>query len=153
MDPPSSFLLIANKVAQISISQADIKINVQGKKAIYDWIKTVILSEKKQPGEISIVLCSDRFLLDMNKQFLDHDYFTDIITFDYTEGKRVSGELYISAERVKDNAEKFKSGFHNELHRVIIHGVLHLCGYKDKVDSDQKKMRRKEDQKLQMLNS
>lgn len=87
----------------------------------------------------------------MNKQFLDHDYFTDIITFDYSEGKTISGELYISADRVKDNAGKFKAGFEQELYRVMIHGVLHLCGYKDKTADDQRKMRHKEDQKLKML--
>lgn len=135
----------------ISIAQADVKIKLEGKRIIYDWIKTVIISEKKQPGEISIVLCSDKYLLNMNKQFLDHNYFTDIITFDYSEGKTISGELYISVDRVKENAIKFKVKFEQELHRVIIHGVLHLCGYKDKSASDQKKMRTKEDQKLQML--
>ena len=135
----------------ISIAQADVKIKLKGKRIIYDWIKTVIISEKRQPGEISIVLCSDKYLLDMNKQFLHHDYFTDIITFDYSAGKTISGELYISVDRVKENAGKFKAKFEQELHRVIIHGVLHLCGYMDKSASDQRKMRSKEDQKLKML--
>jgi probable rRNA maturation factor len=138
-------------VPSVSISEADVKVKLQGKKAIYDWIKTVIISEKKKPGTISIVLCSDDFLIDMNKQFLQHDFFTDIITFDYSEGTTVSGELYISIDRVNDNALKFKVSPGNELRRVIIHGVLHLCGYSDKNKKDQEKMRSKENEKLEML--
>jgi probable rRNA maturation factor len=138
-------------VPSVSISEADVKVKLQGKKAIYDWIITVIISEKKKPGTISIVLCSDDFLIDMNKQFLQHDFFTDIITFDYSEGTTVSGELYISIDRVNDNALKFKVSPGNELRRVIIHGVLHLCGYSDKNKKDQEKMRSKENEKLEML--
>ncbi len=100
---------------------------------------------------IAIILCSDEYLLDINKKFLSHDYYTDIITFDYTEGKRISGELYISIDRVKENAKQLGVSFPNELHRVMIHGVLHLCGYKDKTRKDREMMRTKEDQKLKML--
>jgi len=138
-------------VASVSISLADVGVTIKGKRVLYNWIKTVITSEKKKPGEVSIVLCSDEFLLDMNKQFLKHNYYTDIITFDYTEANVVSGELYISVDRVNDNASIFNKTFQNELHRVIVHGVLHLCGYKDKSTSEQATMRKKEDQKLKLL--
>lgn len=100
---------------------------------------------------MAIILCSDEYLLDINKRFLDHHFYTDIITFDYCEGKVVSGELFISTDRVRENAEKYKIGFLDELNRVIIHGVLHLCGYKDKTEKDIKRMRSKENEKLKML--
>lgn len=138
-------------MASISISFADVNIPIKGKRVIYNWIRTVILSEKKKPGGISIILCSDEFLLDMNKRFLKHNYYTDIITFDYTEGDTISGELYISVDRVKENAVRYKGAFANELYRVIIHGVLHLCGYHDKSPQDRERMRKKEDQKLKLL--
>ncbi len=134
-----------------TIFLADISIQIKGKRKLYDWIKKVIISERKKPGEISIVFCSDDFLLDMNKKFLQHNYYTDIITFDYTVDGVISGELYISIDRVKDNAEQHNESFDNELRRVIIHGVLHLCGYKDKTKEDQAKMRSKEDQKLKLI--
>ncbi len=138
-------------MSKISISLADVSTRVENKKGIYDWIRSVVVSEKKTPGEIAIILCSDEYLLDINKRFLDHHFYTDIITFDYCEGKVVSGELYISIYRVKENADKYKVGVLEELNRVIIHGVLHLCGYKDKTDKDIKRMRSKENEKLKML--
>lgn len=138
-------------MSSISISLADVHTTVKRKRILYDWIKRVIISEKKSPGEVSIVLCSDGFLLDMNNQFLKHNYYTDIITFDYSDKEVISGELYISVERVKENASIFNKSFDNELQRVIIHGVLHLCGYKDKTRKDQELMRKKEDQKLKLL--
>ncbi len=136
---------------KISIVNADVDIRINAKRTIYHWIKTVIVSEGLQPGEVSIVLCSDKFLHQMNKQYLNHDYLTDIITFDYCEGKRVSGELYISIHRVKDNAKTFGISFKNELYRVMVHGVLHLCGHKDKTKKEQEEMRRKEGKQLAKL--
>jgi len=102
--------------------------------------------EHKTIDEINFVFCSDEFLLNLNQQFLNHDTYTDIISFDYTEkGGSIKGEIYISTERVRDNATHFDSSFIYELHRVIFHGVLHLCGYKDKLKADQTVMRAKEE--------
>lgn len=138
-------------MSSTSISLADVSFKLGNKKRIYNWIKSVVVSEKKEAGDLIIVLCSDDYLLDINKRFLGHQFYTDIISFDYTEGKIVSGELYISIDRVKDNAKKYNVEVLEELNRVMIHGVLHLCGYKDKTPSDIKKMRKKEEEKLNLL--
>lgn len=108
-------------------------------------LNDLIINEKKQLGEISIVFCNDVYLLEVNKQYLNHDYYTDIITFDYSESDIISGDLFISYDRVLDNALSFEVESSNELSRVIFHGVLHLCGYKDKSDIDKKEMRFRED--------
>ncbi len=138
-------------MSTISIALADVSIRLDNKRVLYNWIKDVIASEKKLCGDIGIILCSDEYLLDINKKFLNHEYYTDIITFDYTEGRVISGELYISLERVKENAAKYKDNTKTELSRVMVHGILHLCGYKDKGELNQKEMRRKENEKLRML--
>ena len=106
--------------------------------------------EGKEVESLQYIFCSDEHLLQMNRDFLQHDYYTDIITFDLSPAKNdpTSGELYISVDRVKDNAINFDSSFERELHRVVFHGVLHLIGYKDKSEKDQKLMRKKEDQYL-----
>lgn len=117
------------------------------------WIKTTIISEEKIAGDISFIFCSDAYLLEVNKQYLDHDYFTDIITFDYVEGGIISGDIFISCDRVKENAVEFKTGFDNELSRIIIHGVLHLLGYKDKNKKDKLLMTEKEDFYLKVLSN
>lgn len=135
----------------ISISLEDVSIRLEKKRVLYHWIKSVIESEKYILGTISIILCSDEYLLQINKKFLSHNYYTDIITFNYSQENLVSGELFISIDRVKENAVKFKVSFKKELNRVMIHGTLHLCGYKDKTVLDIKKMKRKENQKLKML--
>ncbi len=109
------------------------------------WINEVCLLEFKELSEVNLVFCSDEYLYDMNVQHLNHDYFTDIITFDYCVDKQIIGDLFISIDRVSDNAVSFSVPFFEELNRVIIHGVLHLCGYKDKTDVDIKVMRSKED--------
>ena len=101
--------------------------------------------------KFSIIFCSDEYLLEMNRTHLDHDYYTDIITFDYTDNQIVSGDLFISVDRVRENASDFNVSFQHELHRVIIHGVLHLCGYKDKSDEEEKLMRSKENNALSMI--
>lgn len=116
-----------------------------------NWISKVCLSENHQLGEISIIFCSDEYLLEMNRIHLDHDYYTDIITFDYTDNQIVSGDLFISIDRVRENASDFHVSFQHELHRVMIHGVLHLCGYKDKSDEEEKLMRSKENNALSMI--
>jgi len=102
-------------------------------------------------GTITIVLCSDDQLLEVNRQFLQHDYYTDIITFQYTDNQKVSGDLMISLDRVIENARTFKVSTEKELHRVMIHGVLHLCGYKDKRKTDKELMTKKENTYLRKL--
>ena len=114
------------------------------KNAVKNWVSYLVKNEQRKTGIINIVLCSDEYLLEMNKKYLQHDYYTDIITFDYVEGEVISGDLFISVDRVKENADNFKNLFLNELMRVIFHGVLHLVGFKDKTEEEQAKMREKE---------
>ena len=113
-----------------------------------DWIEATILREGFELGEISYVFCNDEFLHDINVRYLDHDTYTDIISFDYSMGKEVHGEIYISVERVEENALEYGVSFLDELHRVMIHGVLHYCGYKDKSERDEMEMREAEDRAL-----
>ncbi len=115
------------------------------------WISQVIGREGLTPGEIVFVLTSDEAVLASNQQFLQHDTYTDIITFDYCEGKQVNGDILISLDRVKENAVKFGVSQGHELRRVMIHGVLHLCGYKDKSKRDAALMRNKEDEALKLI--
>ena len=109
------------------------------------WIKEAIANEQKILGEINYIFCDDDYLLEKNQTYLNHDTYTDIITFDYSEENSVSGDIFISIERLKENARKFAVPFDTELRRVMIHGVLHLIGYKDKSDKEKKLMREKED--------
>ena len=109
------------------------------------WIEKIIISEKKKIGEINYIFCDDEYLLKINQDFLDHDYYTDIITFDQVRGKTISGEIFVSLQRIKDNASLISKNYEEEKKRVIAHGVLHLCGYKDKTEEQQKIMRAKED--------
>jgi rRNA maturation RNase YbeY len=118
---------------------------------IKNWVEDIIISEGYELGEIVYVFCNDDFLLKLNVEFLNHDTLTDIISFDYKVGKQINGEIYISVERVAENATDFKSTFEEELHRVIIHGILHFCGYKDKTDAEELKMRKKEDECIAIL--
>ena len=115
------------------------------------WLQQVIRKEGKVPGDISYIFCDDNHMLENNIAFLDHDTYTDIITFDDCVGSIINGSILISLDRVADNAEKFNKSFENELLRVIVHGTLHLCGYKDKTDEEVKVMRQKEDESLEML--
>ena len=115
------------------------------------WIETIVLSENKTLGEISYIFCDDAYLHNINMQYLNHDTLTDIISFDYTEGDVLSGDIFVSIERVKDNAIDFKVAFEEELMRVLAHGVLHYCGYKDKTDTDAALMRAKENEKIKMF--
>ena len=109
------------------------------------YIKILINRELNKLGEISVILCSDKYLLEINIEYLKHNYYTDIITFNYVEEKVISGDLFISVDRVKENSRKFNTSFIKELYRVIFHGILHLIGYNDKTEEEQKVMRRKED--------
>jgi rRNA maturation RNase YbeY len=116
------------------------------------WISEVILVENCREGEINYIFCSDDYLHKINLDFLDHDTLTDIISFDYTVGKELHGDIYISVDRVKENASDFKVSFNDEMSRVMIHGVLHYCGYKDKSEDDKKEMRSKENHYLSRRN-
>lgn len=118
---------------------------------ITDWIQNVISKEGFDCGEINYIFCDDEYLLKLNIDYLDHDTLTDIISFDYTMGNLISGDIYISVPRVKENADLFNTSFENELHRVIIHGILHYCGYKDKSNVQKGIMRSKEDEYLNTL--
>ncbi|WP_396165617.1 rRNA maturation RNase YbeY [Flavobacterium sp.] len=118
---------------------------------IVTWISHVILSENKKEGEINYIFCDDEYLLNLNEQYLDHDTLTDIISFDYSIGNELHGDIFISTERVLENAADFKVTFEEELQRVLVHGVLHYCGYKDKSEADEQLMRSKEDEKIKMF--
>ncbi|CAM4084737.1 rRNA maturation RNase YbeY [Gillisia limnaea] len=115
------------------------------------WIEGVIESEGKKLEEISYIFCNDDYMLDINMKYLDHDTYTDIISFDYSVGNILQGDIYISTERVEENSREFNVSFEEELRRVIIHGVLHLCGYKDKSEEESTLMRGKEEEKLKLF--
>ena len=122
----------------------------RGKTLNNRWLKLVAESEIRRIGDISIIFCSDNYILDVNQKYLQHDYFTDIITFDYCEGDRLSGDLFISVDTVKDNAIEYGTEFKDELTRVIVHGILHLIGYDDHSDEDIQMMRKKENYYLSL---
>ena len=126
---------------------------LKNQKKLVKWISDVISSEGFQVGEINYIFCNDSYLNKINQEFLNHDTFTDIISFDYTLGKEVGGDIFISIERVLENAEKFNEVFETELHRVMIHGILHFMGYKDKTKKEKTLMRTKEDEKIFILNA
>lgn len=115
-----------------------------------EWLKLAAESEIRRIGNISIIFCSDNYVLDINQKYLQHDYFTDIITFDYCEGDRLSGDLFISVDSVRENSVEFGTEFKDELNRVIIHGLLHLVGYDDHTETDIKLMRSKENYYLSL---
>ena len=116
-----------------------------------DWISRIIESEGFDEGEINYIFCDDDYLHKINVEYLDHDTLTDIISFDYTVGNLIQGDIFVSVERVKDNAKDFNVSFEEELKRVLSHGVLHYCGYKDKSPEDEALMRSKEEEKMQMF--
>jgi len=125
--------------------------NLQNQESIREWVSKIIVSESHEEGEIDYIFCNDSYLHNLNLSFLNHDTLTDIITFDNSLGKQVFAEIYISIERVKENAETYKVEFETELHRVIIHGLLHCCGYKDKTEAEQKIMTKKENASLELI--
>jgi len=124
---------------------------LQNEDQIATWISVVIISENKKEGDINYIFCDDDYLLNLNEQYLDHDTLTDIISFDYTVGNELHGDIFISVERVRENAQDFNVTFEEELKRVLVHGVLHYCGYKDKSVEDEQLMRSKEDEKIKMF--
>lgn len=119
--------------------------------AYADWISRVILSENKKEGDINFIFCDDEYLHKLNVEYLEHDTLTDVISFDYSMGNELHGDVFISTERVAENAVDFNVTFEQEIKRVIIHGVLHYCGYKDKSDADEVIMRSKEEEKIKMF--
>lgn len=123
----------------------DIEYDLKQKPAVISWLSYSITNEGKTPGEISFIFCSDEYLHSMNVKHLQHDTLTDIITFDYCEENEIHGDMFISIERVAENALKFGVTTEVELHRVMVHGIMHLCGYKDKTPEDQNVMSAKED--------
>ncbi|RFZ82764.1 rRNA maturation RNase YbeY [Mucilaginibacter terrenus] len=137
----------------INFFAEDVSYKVKDKIAIRKWIKETVVAEGFKLDELNYILCSDAYLLQINQQYLDHDTYTDIITFDNSEEDGViTGDIFISVERIQENAEKFEVPEAHELHRVMIHGALHLLGYKDKSAADKKKMTLKEDQYLALRN-
>lgn len=119
--------------------------------AISDWLSQVILSESKKEGDINYIFCDDEYLHKINVEYLDHDTLTDIISFDYSVGNELHGDIFVSVERVADNAKDYEVSFDEELKRVLVHGILHYAGYKDKSEEDELKMRQKEEEKIAMF--
>ena len=132
----------------ITYQTEDIQMPAIKKSETSEWIKAVAASYGKRVGEIAYIFCSDEKILEVNRQYLEHDYYTDIITFDYTEGNRISGDLFISLDTVRTNAEQFDQPYERELYRVIIHGVLHLCGINDKGPGEREIMEEAENKAL-----
>lgn len=126
----------------------DCRFTYRGKRVTTEWIRRTAALEGRETGDISVVFCSDDALLAINRQYLQHDYLTDIITFDYSEGTVISGDLMISIDTVRSNAATYGVSFREELMRVIIHGILHLCGYGDKTPAEEKQMRALENKYL-----
>ena len=127
--------------------------NLRQKLLYKRWLKELAALEGYKIGDINYIFCDDEYLLGVNQQYLQHDTYTDIITVDYVEGKILNGDIYISTERVRENARIYQVDFENELKRVLSHGVLHLCGYKDKTDADAAQMREKENFAISLFSS
>lgn len=131
---------------------SEIDFNIKNKSLYVGWIKKVVSSEGKILGALNYIFCNDDYLHQINVKFLDHDTLTDIISFDYSQNNMVSGDIYISVERVLENAKEFRVSFEKELLRVLAHGVLHFCGYKDKTQEEENLMRDKEEEKILLFN-
>lgn len=136
------------ELSRINFYNENTRFRLRNIKKARKWLSDSIKAEGKTLGEISIIFCNDKYLHEMNIKFLDHDTLTDVITFDYNEGNQISGDIFISIERVKENTALFSKSQTEELHRVMLHGVLHLCGYKDKTKRDVAVMRQKEEEYL-----
>jgi len=135
----------------ISYNTENVKMPKISKRATSQWIKAVAESYQKKTGDIAYIFCDDEKILEVNKQYLQHDYYTDIITFDYTEDNLISGDIFISLDTVKSNSEEQGTTYDEELHRVIIHGILHLCGINDKGPGERELMEAAENKALEML--
>ena len=134
----------------VSYFTEDISFTFKEKRRTSRWLKLVAESEIRRLGDISVIFCSDNYILDVNMKYLQHDYFTDIITFDYCEGDKLSGDLFISVDSVRENSIYYKTQFEEELNRVIVHGLLHLIGYDDHTPEEQTQMREKENYYLEV---
>ena len=137
----------------ISFSTENLDFELEDKVKVKKWISEVVTAQGKKVGQIGYLFCNDAYLIEVNRTYLKHDTYTDIITFDYVVGDIISGDIMISVERVKENASQFNTSFEQELHRVIIHGVLHLLGQKDKSESEAAEMRKKEEAALVLWNT
>lgn len=135
----------------ITFQNQSILFKLKEKNKLKKWIKSITEKEKYELGNINYIFCNDDELLEINLNHLNHNTLTDIITFDYTELKKINSDIFISIDRVIENAKKFNVSFEDELHRVMIHGILHLCGYKDKTKKDADKMRKKENRALKIF--
>lgn len=135
----------------ISYTNERVKPPKIAKRKINNWIKSVASNYDKTIGEIAYIFCDDSKILEINKTYLQHDYYTDIITFDYCEGDVLNGDIFISLDTVSSNAKEFDVTFDEELHRILIHGILHLCGQTDKTPESRLEMTRKEDEALQLI--
>ena len=129
----------------------EIDFNLENEIEYSSWISEVIISERKNEGDINFIFCDDDYLFELNQEYLRHDTLTDIISFDYSIGNELHGDVFISVERVRENADEFNVSFLEELKRVMAHGILHYCGYKDKSEEDELVMRKKEDEKIKMF--
>lgn len=137
----------------VTFNKYKVELEFKDSEKLISTIKYLVRNEETILGELSYVFCSDEYLLSINKQFLKHDYYTDIITFDYSDSGEISGEIFISIDRVGENAKIYQATFEKELARVIIHGVLHIVGYNDKTDKQQKEMTEKENFYLNFYNT
>ena len=137
----------------VYFSNSDVDFVLKDADLMKKWISRIVTSYGKNSGRVNYLFCSDEYVYDANVRFLGHDTYTDIITFDYVEGNLISGDIIISVDRVVENARTMAIPFERELHRVIIHGVLHLLGFKDKTDADAAVMRQKEDESLAVLDA
>lgn len=137
----------------VSYQTDGVEVPAISKRETTEWIKSVAATYEKRVGEIAYIFCSDEKILEVNRQYLQHDYYTDIITFDYCEDNRLNGDLFISLDTVRTNAEQFGSDYDTELHRVIIHGILHLCGINDKGPGEREIMEEAENKALAMRKS
>lgn len=151
-------LQVFKPTVMIKFYAEDCNFKLKHKRLVGRWLKSVAASEDRKPGAINYIFCSDPYLLDINKQYLGHDYYTDIITFDNSEDfsrvytdKNVSADIYISVDTVRANGQEYGEGFNKELHRVIVHGLLHLIGYDDHTEAQKKDMRAAENRALKVL--
>ena len=135
----------------ISFYSEEIELPAINQEAVREWVRAVAKTYGKKAGEISYIFCSDEKILEVNRQYLQHDYYTDIITFDYTSGDKISGDLFISLDTVRTNSEAFHTDYNEELHRTIIHGILHLCGINDKGPGEREIMEACENKALAIL--
>ena len=138
-------MLLSSSKSKVCFFFQEVKVNLAKRTEVKKYLQSIFKSEGKKIKSINYIFCTDKALLEINRQFLNHDFYTDIITFDLSETEVIEAEIYISIDRVKDNALQLGVSFKLELHRVIFHGVLHLCGYKDKSKAEKNKMRGKEE--------